>query len=54
MIEVRNITKRYGAQKALDDVSFSVNDGEILGFLAPNGAGKSPAMNIRNIGKGAC
>ena len=46
MIEVRNITKRYGAQKALDDVSFSVNDGEILGFLGPNGAGKSTAMNI--------
>jgi ABC-2 type transport system ATP-binding protein len=46
MIEVRNITKRYGAQKALDDVSFRVNDGEILGFLGPNGAGKSTAMNI--------
>lgn len=46
MIEVRNITKRYGAQKALDDVSFSVDDGEILGFLGPNGAGKSTAMNI--------
>lgn len=46
MIEVKNITKRYGAQKALDDVSFSVNDGEILGFLGPNGAGKSTAMNI--------
>lgn len=46
MIEVKNITKRYGAQKALDDVSFSVDDGEILGFLGPNGAGKSTAMNI--------
>ena len=46
MIEVKNITKKYGAQKALDDVSFSVNDGEILGFLGPNGAGKSTAMNI--------
>ncbi len=46
MIEVKNITKRYGAHKALDDVSFSANDGEILGFLGPNGAGKSTAMNI--------
>lgn len=46
MIEVKNITKRYGAQKALDDVSFSVDHGEILGFLGPNGAGKSTAMNI--------
>ena len=46
MIEVKNITKKYGAQKALDDVSFSVDDGEILVFLGPNGAGKSTAMNI--------
>ncbi len=46
MIEVKNITKRYGAHKALDDVSFTANDGEILGFLGPNGAGKSTAMNI--------
>lgn len=46
MIEVKNITKKYGAQKALDDVSFSVDDGEILGFLGSNGAGKSTAMNI--------
>ena len=46
VVEVRNITKKYGPHKALDDVSFSVNDGEILGFLGPNGAGKSTAMNI--------
>ena len=46
MIEVKNITKRYGAHTALSDVSFSVNEGEILGFLGPNGAGKSTAMNI--------
>ena len=46
MVEVKNITKKYGPHKALDDVSFSVNDGEILGFLGPNGAGKSTAMNI--------
>ena len=46
MIEVINLTKRYGRQKALDDVSFSVKKGDILGFLGPNGAGKSTTMNI--------
>lgn len=46
MVEVRNITKCYGDTKAVDDVSFTVNSGEILGFLGPNGAGKSTTMNI--------
>lgn len=46
MIEVKNLTKRYGGKVALDNVSFTVNDGEILGFLGPNGAGKSTTMNI--------
>lgn len=46
MIEVKNLTKSYGKGKALDDVSFTVNKGEILGFLGPNGAGKSTTMNI--------
>ena len=46
MIEVRNLTKQYGQKKAVDDLSFTVNDGEILGFLGPNGAGKSTTMNI--------
>lgn len=46
MIEVRNLTKQYGVKKAVDDLSFTVNDGEILGFLGPNGAGKSTTMNI--------
>lgn len=46
MVEVKNITKCYGSTKAVDDVSFTANDGEILGFLGPNGAGKSTTMNI--------
>ena len=45
-IEVENISKVYGEQKALDNVSFSVNKGEIVGFLGPNGAGKSTLMKI--------
>lgn len=45
-IEVNNISKSYGAQKALDSISFSVKKGEIVGFLGPNGAGKSTLMKI--------
>ena len=45
-IEIRNITKIFGQQKALDDVSFSVDTGSIVGFLGPNGAGKSTLMKI--------
>ncbi len=46
MIEITNLKKYYGNKKAVDDISFSVNKGEILGFLGPNGAGKSTTMNI--------
>ena len=46
MIQVKNVTKRYGQHVAVDDVSFTVKKGEILGFLGPNGAGKSTTMNI--------
>ena len=45
-IVVKNVTKLYGEQKALDNVSFTVNPGEIVGFLGPNGAGKSTMMKI--------
>jgi len=46
MIEVKNLTKHYGRKTAVNNISFSVKDGEILGFLGPNGAGKSTTMNI--------
>ncbi len=46
MIEVKDLTKYYVKNKALDHVSFSLKEGEILGFLGPNGAGKSTTMNI--------
>ena len=45
MIEVKNVTKKYGDFVAVDDISFTVKDGEIVGFLGPNGAGKSTTMN---------
>jgi ABC-2 type transport system ATP-binding protein len=45
-IEVKNLLKIYGEQKAVDNISFKVNKGEIVGFLGPNGAGKSTTMKI--------
>lgn len=44
MIEIRNLTKRYGSFTAVDDISFTVQPGSICGFLGPNGAGKSTTM----------
>lgn len=45
-IKVSGLSKIYGAQKAVDEISFEVNKGEVLGFLGPNGAGKSTTMKI--------
>lgn len=46
MVEVKNLTKCYGDIKAVDNISFTVETGEVLGFLGPNGAGKSTTMNM--------
>ena len=46
MIKLENVTKKYGSVLALDNISFEINEGEIVGLLGPNGAGKSTTMNI--------
>ena len=46
MVEVKNLTKKYGDKLATNNISFVVNKGEVIGFLGPNGAGKSTTMNI--------
>jgi ABC-2 type transport system ATP-binding protein len=45
-IEIKNLSKMYGEQKAVNDISFAISKGEIVGFLGPNGAGKSTTMKI--------
>ena len=46
MVEIKDVRKNYGDKRAVDGISFTVNEGEILGFLGPNGAGKSTTLNI--------
>ena len=46
MLDVRELTKRHGAFLAVDKVSFTVNRGEVVGYLGPNGSGKSTTVNI--------
>lgn len=46
MLQVKNVTKRYGSFLAVDNISFEIKDNEIIGFLGPNGAGKSTTMNM--------
>lgn len=46
MIEVKNVTKKYGKVTAVEDISFTIKEGEIVGLLGPNGAGKSTTMNM--------
>lgn len=46
MIEVKNLTKLYGNKRAVNNISFTIDSGEVVGFLGPNGAGKSTTMNI--------
>ena len=46
MVEIEHLTKTYGTQHAVDNISFTAGRGEIVGFLGPNGAGKSTTMKI--------
>ncbi|MFH1426980.1 MAG: ATP-binding cassette domain-containing protein, partial [Patescibacteria group bacterium] len=46
MIEINNLTKKFGSSSILDNLTFSVKQGEVLGFLGPNGAGKTTTMKI--------
>lgn len=46
MIEVKNVTKKYGDFIAIENINFNIKEGEIVGLLGPNGAGKSTTMNM--------
>ena len=46
MVQIQNLVKNYGSKNAVDDISFTIKEGEVVGFLGPNGAGKSTTMNI--------
>ena len=46
VIEIKNVTKKYGKFTAVDNISFTIQEGEIVGLLGPNGAGKSTTMNM--------
>ena len=46
MIEVKNVTKRYGDKTVVDDLNFEVNEGEIFGFIGPSGSGKTTTIRL--------
>lgn len=46
VIEIENLTKKYGENRGIDNVSFSIEEGEIVGFIGPNGAGKSTTIKV--------
>ena len=48
MIEIKNVTKKYGSKRAVDNVSFDVNDGDIFAFIGHNGAGKTTLIKMLN------
>ena len=49
MIELKNVTKKYGNFKAVDNISFKIEKGEVVGFLGQNGAGKTTTMKIKRF-----
>ena len=46
IVEVKNLTKKFGGFTAVDDISFTINEGEIVGLLGPNGAGKTTTIQM--------